>query len=110
MINMHNLVTEFFKCGGRALKEGVHKSIIQIWEQEQVPDDWNVRLIFPIFKKGDRTECRNYRGITLLNVAYKIFPTVLARKLSPYSEEILDGYQCGFHLGRSAIEKVFVLR
>jgi hypothetical protein len=53
-------VTEFFKCGGRALKERVHKLIMEIWEQEQMPADWNMGLILPIFKEGDRMECRNY--------------------------------------------------
>jgi hypothetical protein len=45
-----------------------------------------------------------------VNVAYKIFSPLLAKKLSPYSEEIPGEYQCGFHAGRSTTEQTFVLR
>jgi hypothetical protein len=58
---------------------------VQIWEQDQMPKDWNMGFIFPIFNK---TECQNYTGITLLNVAYKTAPTILARKLSLYCQDI----------------------
>ena len=50
-----NLVAEFFKCKGTALKERIHKLIIQTWEKEQMPEDWNMGLILPIFKKGNKT-------------------------------------------------------
>ena len=43
-------------------------------------------LIDPVFKRGDKTECRNYRVITLFNTAYKIFWSVLANKLSRVAE------------------------
>jgi hypothetical protein len=41
-----------------------------------MPEDWNMALILPIFKKCDKMECQNDRGIMLLNVAYKIFSTI----------------------------------
>ena len=38
------------------------------------------------------------------------FFTVMARKLSPFPEEISGEYQCGFCPGRSSTEQIFILR
>jgi hypothetical protein len=37
-----------------------------------MPEDWKEGLIVPLFEKDDKIKGENYRGITLLNVAYKI--------------------------------------
>jgi hypothetical protein len=41
------------------------------WTTYQIPDDCK-NAITPIFKKGSRTGCKNYRGITSLNCGYNI--------------------------------------
>jgi hypothetical protein len=61
-----------------------------------MPDEWKVELIVPIFKKGVKMKCENYRGITLLNVACKILSSIMLERLNEYSEAILGEYQCGF--------------
>ncbi|KAL9968248.1 hypothetical protein ACROYT_G026600 [Oculina patagonica] len=47
-----------------------------IWQEEQLPGDWRKGLIVKIPKKGDTTECTNWRGITLLSVVSKAFDSV----------------------------------
>jgi hypothetical protein len=58
-------------------------------------------IICPIYKQGDKLDCRKYRGISLLNVTYKIFTNLLTRYIEPYIEEILGDYHCGFRIGSS---------
>ena len=67
-------------------------------------------IIYPVFKKGDRSELKNYRGISLLNVAYKIFASIISEKLKSYVINIVGPYQCGFMPGKSTTDQLFTLR
>ncbi|KAK3506164.1 hypothetical protein QTP70_016984, partial [Hemibagrus guttatus] len=42
------------------------------WQSGTVPLDWATRVVVPLFKKGDRRVCSNYRGITLLSLPGKV--------------------------------------
>jgi len=54
-----------------------------------LPEEWKESSIVPIYKKGDKTDCSNYRGISLLPTTYKILPNILLSMLTPYAEELL---------------------
>jgi hypothetical protein len=84
--------------------------ICKIWGDEKMPDDWKVGLIVPLFKKGDKMKCENCRGITLLNVAYKILSSIILERLKEYSEENLGEHQCGFRPQRRTMDQIFTVR
>ena len=55
-----------------------------IWETETVPEEWHQGIIIPLYKdKGSRSDCRSYRGITLLWVPGKAFSHVLLARIRP---------------------------
>ena len=81
-----------------------------IWEEEQLPNQWNEGIICSVYKKGDRLDCTNYRPITLLNVAYKIFAIILNQRLLDIAETELGYYQSGFRPNRSTVDNIFMIR
>ena len=66
--------------------------------------------IVPLHKKGDKPVCENFRGIALLNAAYKVYARVLYSRLQPHAEIVLGEYQCGFRRDRSTTDQIFNLR
>ena len=52
------------------------------FESSVVPKDWKFSVIVPLYKgKEERTECKNYRGISLLSLVRKIYAGILVDSL-----------------------------
>ena len=54
-----------------------------------MPGAWKESIIVSIHKKGDKTDCNNYRGISLFPTTYKSLSNILLSRLIPYAEEII---------------------
>jgi hypothetical protein len=78
---------ELRKNGGKHLWKCIFDLILEIWNKEVMPADWKTAVICPIHKKGSKLKCNNYRGISLLNVTYKIFTNILTKYIETYTEE-----------------------
>jgi len=88
----------------------IHKRITSIWKKEKLPEEWKKSIIVPIHKKGDKTDCNNYRGISLLPTTCIILPNILLSRLIPYTKEITGDHQCGFRRNRTNIDQIFYIR
>ena len=71
-------------------------------ESGVVPVYWRPAVIVPLYKgKGGRTECSNYRDISLLSVAGKIYAWILVE--SPSSDDEEGGFQSREGVCRSGL-------
>ena len=76
-----------------------------------MPMKWREGLIVSLFKKGDKEDPGNYRGITLLSVVGKVFCKILNDRLVQYldkTSKIHEG-QAGFCAGRCCINNILTL-
>jgi hypothetical protein len=62
--------------------------------------------IVPIDKKGDKTDCGNYKGLSFLSTMYKILSNILLSRLTPYAEKIIGVHQCGFQHNRLTTDHI----
>jgi hypothetical protein len=53
-----------------------HKFINSVWNNEEFPDQWKESFIVPVHMKGDKTDCNNYLGTSLLSTSYKIMTNI----------------------------------
>ena len=77
-----------------------------------IPQQWKDAIIKAFHKKKDRTECGNYRDISLVAHAGKILLTIIARHFSDNCERlgILPEEQSGFRPNRSTTDMMYVIR
>ena len=80
----------------------LHVLLCQCWQEGAVPPDMRDAKIITLFKnKGERSDCNNYRGISLLIVVGKVFAKVTLIRLQKLAERVYPESQCGFRAGRS---------
>ena len=80
------------------------------WKLGKTPRDWQTGVIIPIFTKGYRKQCTNYRGISLLSLPEKLYAKCLERKCREIVESKLEDGQCGFPPGCSTTNQIFTLK
>ncbi|KAI8495055.1 hypothetical protein Bbelb_270410 [Branchiostoma belcheri] len=103
---------EILCCGGEALAQCLLSFVTASWETGCVPQQWKDADLVSIYKKkGDKADCNNSRGISLLSCAGKVLTRILLlRLIKSVSEDVLPESQCGFRKDRSTIDMVFVAR
>jgi hypothetical protein len=99
---------ELIQAGGETLYSEIHRLICCIWNKGIATAVEGIYV--PIYRKGDKTGCNNYRGISLLSTAYKILPNIFLTRLTPCVNEIIGDHQCGFRRNRSTTDQIFYIR
>jgi len=103
------IVGEMLKAGKEVLEEKLHSLFKRVWEDEVVPNDWECGIVIPLYKKGDKMDLDNYRGITLMDVTGKVFSGILRRRLERWYEGKIAEEQGGFRKGRGCVDQAYTL-
>ena len=81
-----------------------------IWKRKELPTDWKKSMYVPIYKKGDKKECGNYRTIALISHASKLLLRVIQRRLEVFLIPELPIEKAGFRRGRGIRDHIANLR
>ncbi|BHF70635.1 hypothetical protein SprV_0301368800 [Sparganum proliferum] len=103
---------EVYKHGGPQLMDHLTALFQEMWRQCEVPQDFKDATIMHLYKrKGNRQVCDHHRGISLLNIAGKIFARILLNRLNYHLEQgLLPESQCGLRRHRGTTDMIFAVR
>ena len=100
---------ELLKACGNALVS-MHAVLCSAWNTGINPTDWKRGLVVPLWKgKGDRQDCNNHRGVTLLSLPCKVFARIILYGVRHHLLEHQRPEQSGFTPKRSTIDRILAL-
>ena len=106
-----HILNEFLFNGNEVLKKSLLCLFNKLLVLEYFPTVWASGTITPIFKRGDKMDTNNYRGITLLSNISKIFTKLLNNRLAKwlYINNTISESQFGFREKKSTTDCIFIL-
>jgi hypothetical protein len=87
----NSLAAELLKNGGPNLVDALLEVIQQAWTSETLLRSWTEGVLCSVYKKGDKLDCKTFRGICLLNMTHKVFAKILYRLL-PHANVAVQHY------------------
>jgi hypothetical protein len=76
-LGIGQIPAELIQAGEETLLSEIHKLFKLIWNKKELLHQWKEAIVVHIHKKGDKTDCSNYQGISLLSTSYKILSSLL---------------------------------
>lgn len=102
---------EMIKYGPQEICDRLVKLFNTCFGRGEVPSDFKKAVIVPVYKgKGSKSECQNYRGISLLSVVGKLYGRLLINRVIDITKDQLWDVQSGFMPGRSCADQIFSLQ
>ena len=101
---------EALKADTKMTTDILHGLFTKIWNEGSFPKDWKEGHLVKLPKKGDLSNCNNYRGIALLSIPGKVFNRIVLERIKAAVDEKLREEQAGFRKNRSTIDQIATLR
>jgi len=107
---LDNIYPKVLKVDPEITAELLYPLLEKTWKEEKIPEDWEEGLIIKIPKKGDLSNCNNWRRVTLLSIPNKILTSIILNRIQNTVEQHLRIEQAGFCKHRSCVDLINTLR
>lgn len=74
------ITAEFLKNLPNDIMEKIREVMNELWNGEELAEGWRRAKIVPIHKGGEEVDKSNYRGISLLDVGYKLLTILMTER------------------------------
>ena len=104
-VGKDKITGEIIKGGGDRVADWIWRLCNMVFESGVGPEDWRSVVIVPLYKsKGERSECKNCRGISLLIVVGKIYAEILVDRVSRVTGGLIDEEQWCYRVRRGCVD------
>ena len=104
-----DISSDVYKEGGTEVIEQLTGLYNQILKEKKLPQSWKEAKIILLYKKGDKADIKNYRPISLLSHAYKIFTRIIQNRIKQILDTNQPREQAGFREGYSTTDHLQAL-
>lgn len=104
------ITAELYKADVNTTADILYPLIFKVWETGHFPVEWKSGIIVKLPRKGNLSECSNWRGICVLPVIAKIIAKIILERVKNVIEDSLNNEQAGFRAGRSCADHINTLR
>lgn len=99
--------SEMYKKYEKELTPLLHSTFNWVKENNITPPSWKEAIITVIPKPlKDKQHCQNFRPISMLNVDYKLYTSILSKRLQSFIPCLVDEDQCGFVTARMTQDNI----
>ena len=101
---------DVLKADVAATTELLYVRLNKIWDPEEIPTKWKIGLLVKFPKKGNLSECKNWRGNMLLSISSKVLCRVILDRIQGALGKQLRKEQAGFRKEKSCRDHIATLR
>ena len=72
-----DLSIKILKEGGDSIIDAIYLIFCRSLKFSEIPDEWKLANVTPIFKKGNKKEVKNYRPISLTSLVVRLLEKIV---------------------------------